>query len=335
PEGCELQKVQELFNPCGEGWNIELLRRLFSEEEVNAIKQVPVSSLGVQDRLVWCHTKNGQYSVSSGYKAIMCDRKKEEEGVGSSNMNENEEKKMWNKIWGLQVKNKIKHFIWKAVYDRLPVGKNLGRRGLKGVEHCHLCGAETETTEHVFFHCPTAKKIWKLSPVSWDGLETHTHSFKDWWNAQAKMGQQNMIQDRQDLTVYILWQIWRNRNEWCFSETRRHEKEVVQRAWEEWMEFKEAQAEKTRISNKPILVRTRVRWTVPGPGIVKINVGTAEDRSKESSGIGIIARGEAGNIMLAMIVTRDSSLNPVVTELEATRLALILAHQNRWSKVEM
>ncbi|WP_288831198.1 hypothetical protein, partial [uncultured Paraburkholderia sp.] len=68
PATCDLMKVKKLLNPRGEGWNKELLNQLFSEEEKKAILNIPVSSLGLKDRLIWQATKDGQYTVASGYK---------------------------------------------------------------------------------------------------------------------------------------------------------------------------------------------------------------------------------------------------------------------------
>lgn len=67
-ENCPLQKVNELLHPSEGGWNKELLKQLFTEEEVTNIIQIPVSSLGTKDRLIWMPSRNGQYTVTTGYK---------------------------------------------------------------------------------------------------------------------------------------------------------------------------------------------------------------------------------------------------------------------------
>lgn len=48
------------MNQEGEGWNVNLLKSLVTESEANAIMNIPLSSMGVQDRLIWDHTANGQ-----------------------------------------------------------------------------------------------------------------------------------------------------------------------------------------------------------------------------------------------------------------------------------
>lgn len=52
PEGCMVHKAQDLLHSEKEGWNEELLREIFCEEEVQTILSIPVSSMGVRDRLI-------------------------------------------------------------------------------------------------------------------------------------------------------------------------------------------------------------------------------------------------------------------------------------------
>lgn len=51
--GCMVQKVKDLLHSGKEGWNEELIRDMFCEEEAQKILSVPISSMGVRDRLIW------------------------------------------------------------------------------------------------------------------------------------------------------------------------------------------------------------------------------------------------------------------------------------------
>lgn len=35
-----------------------------------------------------------------------------------------DDKKMWNKVWGLAIPNKIKDFIWKCINGIFPIQEN-------------------------------------------------------------------------------------------------------------------------------------------------------------------------------------------------------------------
>ncbi|KAH0737421.1 hypothetical protein KY290_036126 [Solanum tuberosum] len=48
-------------------WKIQELNSLFEAEHVNAILFIPISIAGSNDRLIWHHTKTGNYEVKSAY----------------------------------------------------------------------------------------------------------------------------------------------------------------------------------------------------------------------------------------------------------------------------
>lgn len=98
------------MNQEGEDWNKELVKNLFSYTKASTILSVPVSSLGMKDRLIWKHTPNGQYSIKSGYKVVKGRVKQEKRNEGSNTKVE-DDKKSWGKIWGLGIKRKIQHFL--------------------------------------------------------------------------------------------------------------------------------------------------------------------------------------------------------------------------------
>lgn len=93
--------------------------------------------------------------------------------------------------------------------------------------HCKQCGEGPEIAEHMFFQCERAKMIWKLALVSRDGFSLQTRSFKEWWTEHGKARDNEEIQTRQELTSYILWHIWKDRNAWIFNAEKISEFEVV------------------------------------------------------------------------------------------------------------
>lgn len=63
------------MNHANKGWNTELLNQIFSEAKVKVIMRIPVSSMGAKDRLLWNTTRNGQYTIASGYQAAKVRKK--------------------------------------------------------------------------------------------------------------------------------------------------------------------------------------------------------------------------------------------------------------------
>lgn len=68
----------------------------------------------------------------------------------------------------MHIKKKIQHFIWRSCLEKILVGDKLRKRCIEVDETCMMCGEGKETVEHVMFHCKSAKKIWKVTPVTWD-----------------------------------------------------------------------------------------------------------------------------------------------------------------------
>lgn len=335
PEGCQLRKVKELMNPNGSGWDQNLLSQLFSQEEIRSINETIFSSMGTSDRLVWSASKTGQFSVRDGYKVAKLYKDQSLGGEGTSYRRVEEEKALWDGLWNMNIKKKVQHFLWRACHDKLPVLSNLVKRRVKVDSRCKLCGEGVENVEHVFFHCAEAKATWKLAPVHWDGLDEYTTSFKDWWKKLEGAGTQEVIKDRKELSGYILWQIWKNRNAWHFQSARHSPYEVVQIAWTEWLEYKELHSQQQIPKAHNNTTERKMAWQPPDQGVVKLNVGSICEGQGKGVGLGIVARDSLGDLLQTWAVYLNYTNNPVIAELEAVRVALIVAQQNEWRRVEI
>ena len=194
------------------------------------------------DRLIWNHSKTIEYTVRSGYalaKEMEAQATKTVQ-IKEQTSSHNRKESLWKKVWGTNVKHKLKHFIWKCLQNCIPVNDLVHRRTGKGDNICTSCGDGIETLEHLFFECDYAKKIWKLSPISWDGLIDLQACFWRWWEGLLEATQRANGKEHIELTINILWQIWKARNKIIFDNAKVEEITVVRKAQQEWMEFKEA-----------------------------------------------------------------------------------------------
>ncbi|PRQ29312.1 hypothetical protein RchiOBHm_Chr5g0012551 [Rosa chinensis] len=61
-------KVSWLMSLDG-NWNLELLCNCFTENEVALILSIPIPNYHIKDKLIWHFSRNGVYTVKSGYWA--------------------------------------------------------------------------------------------------------------------------------------------------------------------------------------------------------------------------------------------------------------------------
>lgn len=186
------------------GWNENLLHELFNEADVRAILRTPFSIMGLLYKLIWPLTKIGQYSINSRYKMAKNLERVARGNKGSGAGRDKGEEVLWKRIWSLNIKKKVQHFIWRACHNKIPVEVNLKKRDVKEDDRCKQCGEGLETIKHLFFHCPKVQIIWKLDHVHWDGLEMLTVFFKDWWWKQGESRNNRDLDKRQELTAYLI-----------------------------------------------------------------------------------------------------------------------------------
>jgi hypothetical protein len=138
-------KVSELLDYETNWWNVNLVKEVFSVEEMEAICSVPVCPQSGEDKLVWAHTKNGEYSVKSGYHLA----KERFEADQGSCSNRDRNKSLWRDIWNIRVPNATKIFLWKACADILPTKQRLFQKHVTDDPLCPICNLATETVGHI------------------------------------------------------------------------------------------------------------------------------------------------------------------------------------------
>lgn len=197
-------------------WKIQELNSLFEAEDVNSILSIPISTAGSNDRLIWHHTKTGNYKVKSGYyiaKDLIGKTMKNTEVQVSCH---SFPKCFWDFLWKLRVK-KLKHFLRKCVLNSLPIHSNLAKRLHNVDKTCKICGLGPEDIEHMLFKCPRSQLVWKQCPINWPDIGYIT-DFSIWWYdlfLNTKIFPESI--DLLNLSANIMWQIWKGRNSWLFN----------------------------------------------------------------------------------------------------------------------
>ncbi|KAL4278069.1 hypothetical protein GQ457_03G015870 [Hibiscus cannabinus] len=205
PEQCQTFRVADLIDVSNRRWREDILLSLFSHEEVSAIVTIPIGGPRVQDELVWANTKNGIYSVRSGYHLAYENNRIFSSACSSADPSI--DKDFWKSIWSLKVPSKIRSFIWRACHNILPSNGNLCRRfnGLfGGGPTCPRCGEGFENVEHTLFFCPFASTVWKCSGFGYEPERIGFPGFGKWWKKLSVLNSKGLFADGLNLIAFFV-----------------------------------------------------------------------------------------------------------------------------------
>ena len=137
------------------------MQHWFNAADVEHITSIPLSLYDRKDRLYWNHTKAGVYTVKSGYVFAKGGRDTINRRLEPDSETSWEVRKhtVWKRLWSLNIKMKLKHFLWRCLQNGLATNEALRQRVGKGSNICYCCGEATETIEHIFFFCTKAQMV--------------------------------------------------------------------------------------------------------------------------------------------------------------------------------
>ncbi|XP_035547368.1 uncharacterized protein LOC118348906 [Juglans regia] len=306
-------------------WNSRLVYDTFLQEEADIICGIPVSLANAPDKRIWAFTKDGLYSVKSGYH-LERSRRGREKGCSSE---DKVGKEVWNRIWKLNTPEVVKMFIWRAVVNSLPTKMNLKCRKVIENPLCPVCGRENESICHVLWSCSASADVWadKESPVQkWQGRE---EDFMDlWMKLTEKLHRQDL-----DLVATVMRNMWWRRNAFIFENTFKGPYELFLQAQETLKGFVEANAEGEGIIRRGEVQKIEVKWKRPENGFVKVNWDGSLDAEKKRKGVGIVVRDGNGEVLISLCGSDVGFCSPAVAELQALWRALKLCAELQWNKV--
>nr|XP_027109407.1 uncharacterized protein LOC113729292 [Coffea arabica] len=233
----------------------------------------------------------------------------------------------------------MKVFIWKCLHGGLPVRGDIHRRTRQGDPKCAGCGEEKETIEHLLLQCNKVKEVWKLSPVQWDGIQHTSNCFIKWWTAIMEAQEERGGEDQVNLTINILWQIWKARNEREFEHKEKEPHKVIQKAVKEWMEFDEAnRGKETRKNTQETEILQCVEQDQSqreNQARLMIKVHTHQDRRQQMVGIGITATDSIGSLQAIWALREKMPGDTKQDQAGAVRLALLNAISQDCTGIKM
>ena len=288
-EAAVLTRVVDLLDPVSGSWDETLVKDTFSEFDAEAILKLRVNP-DMEDRHAWHFDKKGLFSVKSAYK-LAVQRRENEMGrnaarseslpVGNSGFR-------WDKIWGMEVPNKVKMFILRLVHNSLAVRRNLLRRGVKVDTLCPMCQRLDEDPGHLFFKCKGVKECWRrLNLEEYRIILAVCHSGKDMMQTIWSLPSQIQLQ-----IIVLLWRWWSARNKANAGDKRPTGPEVCS-----LVTFYVCEFEKGRKSDNIFQQVKQQRWEPPPEDVYKINTDGAFRAVTNQGGWGFVVRNRVGDFL--------------------------------------
>ena len=124
--------VYDLIDLLSPNWNLPLLHQLLSPRDISLIQSLRLPRSRRPDNYNWAFAKSGAYSVQSGYNlALEMDTNRTPPLVSKPSTTS-----LKAKVWSIKTSRKIKHFIWNALSDYVPVCGRLSDRHCSSERNC-------------------------------------------------------------------------------------------------------------------------------------------------------------------------------------------------------
>ncbi|KAL5792216.1 hypothetical protein ACOSP7_000810 [Xanthoceras sorbifolium] len=276
-------------------WNSELVRSSFAPIDADCILSLPTSMRSCPDKLLWHYSKDGKYSVKSGYwlaSSLAQD--------GASSSSSSAGSSWWKFLWGLNILAKVRMFVWRACRNLLPTRSLLAARRVLGGS-----GSLVEPKAAVPFlaglRLPTTGSFFDFILACFSRLLVH----------------------EMELLLVLLWRFWFRRNRTVHSAPLLSVEDTVD--WSK-MFLADFQAVVAVPSVRCGLVAER--WLAPSPGWVKINSDVAVDVRGRRLGFGVVFRDFAGKVLVSytslLLGLFSSDIGEALAILYGLRLAVDL-----------
>lgn len=133
-----------------------------------------------------------------------------------------------HQVWASKTVPKIKHFMWQALTNYVPVCSRLADRHCHPDRRCPRCGQHEETINHMLFECHMATQTWSLAALPTDPGELPSSSM--YGNFDFLLNRIHKRHSTEECKAWILWFLWKAQNEKVFSNKDISPLEVLQSA---------------------------------------------------------------------------------------------------------
>ena len=314
-------RVNDLLLGSEHEWNIQLVTDLLNQADANYALSIRPSKTGNPDTLVWSYTKDGNYSVKTGYH-LQCQMEDQDSQIDQVPIPE-EVRKCCSNIWKLKIPPRLKTFWWRVAHNSLAVMDNMRKRGIVIDNTCQTCGESTETLNHMLFECRVAKEIWEMIPTSFYVSASTSDNLIENINYLLVGAKQDK---REALNFFAGWNIWKMRNNILFHHKRDHILRVIHAAirenqcWNKAIDIESSQKQSTGAQRNQM---ENIHEILPPLTNLYCLVDASWKSNQELAGIGWSLHSKEG----IQKIRGSSSIVPTNTSIEAEAMAMLMAVQ--------
>lgn len=164
-------------------------------------------------------------------------------------------------------------------------------------ERCQVCGLQGESINHILFECTVARQVWASSGIPTPELGFHQTSIFENVSYLLGLKQKRCLPTHiTRVWPWIVWMLWKARNEFLFQGRDIVPAEIVIKAYREAEEWVEAQVIENEMINAESanLKPEKAKWKPPEKGWKMCNVGFDWNNEKSLAGGGWVVRNERG-----------------------------------------
>uniref|UniRef100_A0A1J3D6G7 Reverse transcriptase domain-containing protein n=1 Tax=Noccaea caerulescens TaxID=107243 RepID=A0A1J3D6G7_NOCCA len=327
-----ISKVGDLLCNNGREWNDDLLSSIFREEDRLLLEEIRPGGLNSEDSYSWDYTRTGHYSVKSGYWVYLNvpDFKDKPREVSQPSLDH-----LFQLAWKTDTSPKIHHFLWKCLSNCISVAATLKQRHIAKDGRCNRCHEGDESVNHMLFQCPFARLTWAISgfPAPPRG-EMSDSIYSNLYRVFTVTKRHPYAEREGKLGPWLMWRLWKNRNELVIKGKEYDAMETVKKAeedMEEWL--KRSEGVSKRLENHATKDTTQLTWKPPPEGWLKCNVDGAWSKEQNQCGIGWVLRDNRGKIIWMGARKLKSLRSSLETEIEALRWAIQVTTSFRYRNI--
>ncbi|KAG7556714.1 Ribonuclease H domain [Arabidopsis suecica] len=321
-------KVADLWIDGKREWDPIIFEGVLNPEDQQLAKTLYLSNHADRDTFEWAYTNNTRYTVRSGYWVATHVNVPEEEKIQPPDGDLG----LKQEVWKLQITPKIKHFLWRCLAGALSTTTQLRTRNISADPICQRCCYEEETINHIMFTCPYAQVVWRSANVHMGSPVIFTDNLEDNIRLMLQYQKKTKTINNGLQQFWIMWRLWKSRNEFLFQKLNRFPWSVAQKGLKEANEWIEANGDQTENSlrnnqnkNNPVARRNQ-QWSPPPVGWVKCNFDSGYVQGRDHTSSGWIIRDSTGRVILSGCTKLQQSYSA----LQAEALGFLHALQVIW-----